>query len=454
MIINPSVAASVQGIPDTLCQADAPISLLSSANITSLIDDSLALQIDPAALDTGWHVLQTATFNSTCSDTVSQNFWIGAQANLVAPAPPNVCVNDGLQPLPSILPSGGIMTGPGIIGADFDPSIAGPGNHVFWYHYQSAGGCQDSVSFNWIVTNTSSLSITDYSNTLCENDSPELLNMVQPQGGSYSGPGVTSGFFDPQLAGSGTHTLSYSFTNAAGCASDTTLIFIVLPLPNTQLVGLPDLCLNDPPFALTGGFPAGGTYSSLLQVGSELVPNAVGVFEVSYTYSDPLTGCQETAIDSVQVFDLPPVPSITQNGNELIATTGSYQYYWYLNGNLIPGANSANLFPSQDGDYAVQITDGNTCSNTSSIYTYSTISTPAYDADEWNLFPNPTARLLHLSGPQTTNSWQVVNSVGQTVIRGEGAFPEELSVKDLSAGHYTLLLILEKETRYLPFIRQ
>jgi len=454
VIIDPSVAASVQGIPDTLCQADGPISLLSSTNITSLIDNSLALQIDPAALDTGWHVLQTATFNSTCSDTVSQNFWIGAQANLVAPAPPNVCVNDGLQPLPSILPSGGIMTGPGIIGADFDPSIAGPGNHVFWYHYQSAGGCQDSVSFNWIVTNTSSLSITDYSNTLCENDSPELLNMVQPQGGSYSGPGVTSGFFDPQLAGSGTHTLSYSFTNAAGCASDTTLIFIVLPLPNTQLVGLPDLCLNDPPFALTGGFPAGGTYSSLLQVGSELVPNAVGVFEVSYTYSDPLTGCQETAIDSVQVFDLPPVPSITQNGNELIATTGSYQYYWYLNGNLIPGANSANLFPSQDGDYAVQITDGNTCSNTSSIYTYSTISTPAYDADEWSLFPNPTARLLHLSGPQTTNSWQVVNSVGQTVIRGEGAFPEELSVKDLSAGHYTLLLILEKETRYLPFIRQ
>lgn len=38
-----------------------------------------------------------------------------------------------------------------------------------------------------------------------------------PSGGTYSGPGVAAGSFDPAAAGLGTHTIMYSYTDANGC---------------------------------------------------------------------------------------------------------------------------------------------------------------------------------------------------------------------------------------------
>ena len=449
--IDPSVTASSQGVPDTLCAADAPLTLLSSAFINSFIDDSLALQIDPAALDTGWHIVQTVTFNTTCSDTVSQSFWIGAQATLVAPTPSNVCINDGLQPLPSILPSGGLFTGPGIVGSDFNPNLAGPGNHTFWYHYQSAGGCLDSVSFNWIVTNTPSLTINDYGNALCENDPPELLDMAQPQGGTYSGPGVTSGFFDPQLAGAGTHTLTYSYSNAAGCTSDTSLVFDVLALPNTILSGLPDFCVNDPAFALTGGFPIGGTYSGVLVSNGQLDPVGTGIFQIAYTYFDTITGCDNTAIDSIEVFDLPPVPTITQVNNELVAPSGSYQYRWYFNGTLITGVTGATHIPSLDGDYVVEIENGAGCINSSLPFTYSSIGFETSEDPVWSLYPNPAKTEIHLKGSDEALEWTLFSSSGQMVAKGT---ERRINIALFATGKYVLQIVSASDSAALPLLIQ
>jgi PKD repeat protein len=38
-----------------------------------------------------------------------------------------------------------------------------------------------------------------------------------PAGGEYSGPGVVDGWFDPEVAGIGTHTLMYTYMDANGC---------------------------------------------------------------------------------------------------------------------------------------------------------------------------------------------------------------------------------------------
>ncbi|MFN7013690.1 MAG: T9SS type A sorting domain-containing protein, partial [Bacteroidia bacterium] len=39
-----------------------------------------------------------------------------------------------------------------------------------------------------------------------------------PAGGTFSGPGVGGNIFDPATAGVGTHTITYSFTDANGCS--------------------------------------------------------------------------------------------------------------------------------------------------------------------------------------------------------------------------------------------
>jgi PKD repeat protein len=51
----------------------------------------------------------------------------------------------------------------------------------------------------------------------CINYEPIELTQGSPAGGTYSGPGVEEGFFHPDVAGIGTHTLVYTFIGDNGC---------------------------------------------------------------------------------------------------------------------------------------------------------------------------------------------------------------------------------------------
>jgi len=54
-----------------------------------------------------------------------------------------------------------------------------------------------------------------------------------PGGGTYSGPGVENGWFNPSVAGIGEHTIAYSFTDANGCEN-----FAEQPAIVTSCVGI------------------------------------------------------------------------------------------------------------------------------------------------------------------------------------------------------------------------
>lgn len=57
--------------------------------------------------------------------------------------------------------------------------------------------------------------------TLCINAAPFTLTGGSPPGGTYSGPGVSSGTFNPSTAGAGTWTITYTYsdTNCTGTAT-------------------------------------------------------------------------------------------------------------------------------------------------------------------------------------------------------------------------------------------
>jgi PKD repeat protein len=46
---------------------------------------------------------------------------------------------------------------------------------------------------------------------------PFELTGGMPEGGDYSGPGVTDNMFDPEAAGLGTHTITYTYVSDDGC---------------------------------------------------------------------------------------------------------------------------------------------------------------------------------------------------------------------------------------------
>lgn len=50
-----------------------------------------------------------------------------------------------------------------------------------------------------------------------------------PSGGSYSGPGVSGGWFNPTAAGAGTHTITYTYEDVNGCQNTATGTILVDP---------------------------------------------------------------------------------------------------------------------------------------------------------------------------------------------------------------------------------
>jgi len=72
----------------------------------------------------------------------------------------------------------------------------------------------------------------------CLTDPHYLLTEGLPEGGIYSGPGVSNGYFFPNAAGVGVHTLTYAFTGANGCSNEAQQTVLVEDCPGLQEQGV------------------------------------------------------------------------------------------------------------------------------------------------------------------------------------------------------------------------
>ena len=368
-------------------------------------------------------------------------------------APDSLCINSGMATLQAY-PAGASVTGTGVVPGGYDPSVDGPGNHSITYTFTNAAGCSDSASVVWTVNPAQSFTINDYSENHCESDPPVPLLIVQPTGGYFSGPGVVGSDFDPALAGPGLHTVTYTYTNSFGCISDTTLNFDVVASPTVGLSGLPDACAGDPAWTLTGGTPSGGIYSGSMVINDSFDPHSFGSFTVTYTFFDPTSGCMGTATDIVEVHDLPPTPTIQQNGHDLMAQPTGYVYQWQLNGSPMAGYTSQTITAPQDGEYTVTITSPFSCSAISAPYQFTTVGMSESFSQTWSLYPNPTAHTLRVDGQLDVRSWAVLDISGRTVISGEDYLPEVIDVARRSNGKYFLRITTDQNTEVLPFVVQ
>ncbi len=126
---------------------------------------------------------------------------------------------------------GGIWTGSGITGNNFNPSVAGPGNHKIKYRVTSNYGCAASDSITVTVMPSPTTEINPVG-TLYITDAKVLLTSI-PGGGTWTGDGLTDNLFDPHAAGTGNHIIRYqSLPDRFGCRGiDTIHIRVITPPP-------------------------------------------------------------------------------------------------------------------------------------------------------------------------------------------------------------------------------
>jgi hypothetical protein len=117
---------------------------------------------------------------------------------------------------------------------------------------------------------------------------------------------------------------------------------------------------------------------------------------------------------SVPFNQVPPTPTITFNGAELISSSSNGN--WYLNGNLIPNATDSNYTPAVAGDYTFTTnpnTDG--CTSTSAIYTVTSVGLQNQN-QQFNVivYPNPMideAVIAINSNVNYNNTYLVINDL-------------------------------------------
>ncbi|RLD54448.1 MAG: hypothetical protein DRI97_11480, partial [Bacteroidetes bacterium] len=146
-----------------------------------------------------------------------------------------VCIDVAAFVLSGGTPAGGVYSGTGVSSDSiFDPAIAGAGTHDITYTYMDAIGCTNDTTQTITVYDLPVVTF-DAIPDVCLNDGPITLTEGMPAGGTYSGIGVANNVFDPMVAGIGTHTITYDYTDGNGCGNTADQTVTVTDYPHPSL---------------------------------------------------------------------------------------------------------------------------------------------------------------------------------------------------------------------------
>lgn len=144
---------------------------------------------------------------------------------------PLVCTNNTPNDLGGASPTGGTYSGPGVTDNGdgetftFNPAVAGgPGTYTITYTAINGS----------MVTSMLTVAAAPVVTVPDDDTAPLYLEGTLfdgiPSGGVYSGPGVLPGnVFNAYLAGVGSHTITYTVTDANGCSGSDSGIINVIP---------------------------------------------------------------------------------------------------------------------------------------------------------------------------------------------------------------------------------
>jgi hypothetical protein len=176
--------------------------------------------------------------------------------------------------------------------------------------------------------------------------------------------------------------------------------------------------------------PAGGTFSGTGVSGNSFNPTglSVGFYNITYTYTNPGTGCVSIANTSIEIA-APPTgtvianQSICQGQNASLQATGGQSYLWTNGQGITLGTGAVlSVSPNSTTDYFVRISNVNGCSvDLTTRVTVNQISPVTISNGDTIRLCIGSSATLHASGGYSSYQWFPVyaisnNSVSNPVI--------------------------------------
>ncbi|MDR1680422.1 MAG: gliding motility-associated C-terminal domain-containing protein [Prevotellaceae bacterium] len=253
--------------------------------------------------------------------------------------------------------------------------------------------------------------------------------LALPAGGSYTGAGCLAGHFYPSGAGTGTHTITYTYRDVHGCTDSASSTVTVLPLPADPTIGIVDsvsLCDGTPATLAANASGAANaqwykngvamTDSTRLQ----LVVTESGSYSVTVTGANGCAATQGSDPVTIVMHAMPGIPAVSTTDTTTFChgrwatlyahSADAVAYQWYRDGIAIADSTGTQLTAVASGSYTVRITNANGCLSEMStppvvITTFPSPNHPAVTtADSTAFCPGGSATLfLDTTGAR---SWQ------------------------------------------------
>ena len=202
------------------------------------------------------------------------------------------------------------------------------------------------------------------SNSVCIGATTPLSNTTAGGTWSSSNTSVASVSTAGEVSGnnSGSATITYTYTNAAGCTSTVTkpIAVNVIPSAVTSISGPTTFCAGN---TVTLTAPAAGSYLwSTNETTQSITVAASGTYDVDVTTA----GCTASSAPITVTVNALPAPVVTTNNVAIcqgaaatLSATPASAYAWSN------GATTSTISVNTAGNYSVTVTDANGCSATS-----------------------------------------------------------------------------------------
>jgi hypothetical protein len=275
-------------------------------------------------------------------------------------------------------------------------------------------GC--SASSSVIINHSGSISgiVATATSTSC-GDSNGSLTVSVTGGGTFSylwSNNSTVATINNVTAG----TYGVTVTDSSGCsATASAIVDASLALNNVTLVAdTSTLCAGDSANICA---PAGYSYQwNNGATGECIYATQAGNYYVTITDNNSCTATSNHV--PVSFYPQPPV-SISVSGDTLLAYNAQ-AYQWYLDGNLIAGADSGLYIAAMSGSYVVEITDSNGCHAQSLPVVVNVTGINALTGEGTKVFPNPsTDGKWTITGEFSTGAaFEIFDVEGRKIIEG------------------------------------
>lgn len=219
VVVNPLPTVTVTAPTTTICDGDT---------LTVTGNGAATYDWQPVAL-TGTSIELFPSATSTYTVTGTDAFGCMNQAIFTIDVNALPTVSASGSPTTVCAGSPAVLTGSGASsyawssgGTSATETVTPAATTTYTVTGTDANGCSNTATVDVNVNPLPTVTVNVPTASVCVDDAAFALTGGSPAGGAWSGPGVSGSNFTPMTAGTGTATITYSYTDSNGCSASAT----------------------------------------------------------------------------------------------------------------------------------------------------------------------------------------------------------------------------------------